>query len=35
VSGTLKDGRDILTIPIIVWAKGHVSVQTRDVVETV
>jgi len=31
--GKLPDGRDIKTIPIIVWAKGHVSVQTRDVVE--
>jgi hypothetical protein len=31
--GKLADGRDILTIPIVVWAKGHVSVQTRDVVE--
>jgi len=31
--GKLDDGRDIITIPIVVWAKGHVSVQTRDVVE--
>jgi hypothetical protein len=31
--GKLEDGRDIITIPIVVWAKGHVSVQTRDVVE--
>jgi hypothetical protein len=31
--GKLSDGRDIITIPIVVWAKGHVSVQTRDVVE--
>jgi hypothetical protein len=31
--GTLPDGREILSIPIVVWAKGHVSVQTRDVVE--
>lgn len=31
--GELDDGREILTIPIVVWAKGHVSVQTRDVVE--
>ena len=31
--GKLSDGRDIISIPIVVWAKGHVSVQTRDVVE--
>jgi hypothetical protein len=31
--GKLEDGRDIITVPIVVWAKGHVSVQTRDVVE--
>jgi hypothetical protein len=31
--GKLADGRDILAIPIVVWAKGHVSVQTREVVE--
>ncbi len=31
--GKLNDGRDIITIPIVVWAKGHVSIQTRDVVE--
>ena len=31
--GKLSDGRDIIAIPIVVWAKGHVSVQTRDVVE--
>ena len=34
ISGALEDGRDILSIPIVVWAKGHVSVQTREVVET-
>lgn len=34
VSGQMNDGRDILSIPIVVWAKGHVSVQTREVVET-
>ena len=33
VSGKMPDGRDILCIPIIVWAKGHVSIQTREVVE--
>jgi hypothetical protein len=32
--GTLADGREIIALPIVVWAKGHVSVQTRDVVET-
>jgi hypothetical protein len=32
-SGTVDDGRAIITIPIVVWAKGHVSLQTRDVVE--
>lgn len=31
--GKLADGRDIISIPIVVWAKGHVSMQTRDVVE--
>jgi hypothetical protein len=31
--GKLADGRDIIAIPIVVWAKGHVSVQTREVVE--
>jgi hypothetical protein len=34
VTGQLKDGRDILAIPIVVWAKGHVSVQTRELVES-
>lgn len=33
-AGKLRDGRDILAIPIVVWAKGHVSVQTREVVAT-
>jgi hypothetical protein len=33
-SGALPDGREIIAMPIVVWAKGHVSVQTRDVVET-
>ena len=28
----LPDGRDAVTIPIVVWAKGHVSVHARDVV---
>jgi hypothetical protein len=32
-AGALADGREIISIPIVVWAKGHVSVQTRDVVE--
>lgn len=32
-AGKLADGREIIAIPIVVWAKGHVSVQTRDVVE--
>jgi hypothetical protein len=32
-AGALSDGREIIAIPIVVWAKGHVSVQTRDVVE--
>ncbi|MGD0528371.1 MAG: hypothetical protein ABSE49_24760 [Polyangiaceae bacterium] len=31
--GKLPDGREIIAIPIVVWAKGHVSVQTREVVE--
>lgn len=31
--GNLADGREIIAIPIVVWAKGHVSVQSRDVVE--
>jgi hypothetical protein len=33
ITGTLKDGRDILAVPIVVWAKGHVSVQMRELVE--
>jgi hypothetical protein len=28
----LPDGREAVSIPIIVWAKGHVSVHARDVV---
>jgi hypothetical protein len=32
-SGTLADGREIIAMPVVVWAKGHVSVQTREVVE--
>jgi hypothetical protein len=28
----LPDGRDAVSIPIVVWAKGHVSVHARDVV---
>jgi hypothetical protein len=31
--GKVPDGRDIVSIPVIVWAKGHVSMQTREVVE--
>lgn len=31
--GKLADGREIIAIPIVVWAKGHVSVQTREIVE--
>jgi hypothetical protein len=31
--GKLSDGRPIISIPIVVWAKGHVSMQTREVVE--
>ncbi len=31
--GTLGDGRDIVAIPIVIWAKGHVSVQSREIVE--
>jgi hypothetical protein len=34
-SDELDDGREILSIPIVVWAKGHVSVQMRDVVHAV
>jgi hypothetical protein len=34
ISGVTGDGRDILSIPVIVWAKGHVSVQTRELVES-
>jgi len=33
-AGKMPDGRDIFAIPIVVWAKGHVSVQTREVVTT-
>jgi len=33
IAGATDDGRDILSIPVIVWAKGHVSVQTRELVE--
>jgi len=29
---TLPDGRDAVSIPIVVWAKGHLSVHSRDVV---
>jgi hypothetical protein len=29
---TLQDGRDAVSIPIVVWAKGHLSVHSRDVV---
>ena len=29
----LTDGREVLGVPIVTWAKGHVSVQTREVVE--
>jgi hypothetical protein len=29
----LMDGRTVTTLPIVVWAKGHVSVQSRDLVE--
>jgi hypothetical protein len=28
----LEDGREILGFPIVIWAKGHVSVQVREVV---
>ena len=31
--GSSPTGAEIIAIPIVVWAKGHVSVQTRDVVE--
>jgi hypothetical protein len=34
ISGATDDGRDILSVPVIVWAKGHVSVQTRELVES-
>jgi hypothetical protein len=34
ISGATEDGRDILSVPVIVWAKGHVSVQTRELVES-
>ncbi len=33
IAGATDDGRDILSIPVIVWAKGHVSIQTRELVE--
>jgi hypothetical protein len=33
ISGVTDDGRDILSVPVVVWAKGHVSVQTRELVE--
>jgi hypothetical protein len=32
-SGNLADGREIIAMPVVVWAKGHVSVQTSEVVE--
>ncbi len=31
----LEDGREVLSFPIVVWAKGHVSVQMREVVHAV
>ena len=31
----LDDGREVLAFPIVVWAKGHVSVQVRDLVHVV
>jgi len=34
ISGVTDDGRDVLSVPVIVWAKGHVSVQTRELVES-
>jgi hypothetical protein len=33
IAGATDDGRDILSVPVVVWAKGHVSVQTRELVE--
>jgi hypothetical protein len=29
----LKNGRTVTTLPIVVWAKGHISVQSRELVE--
>jgi hypothetical protein len=34
ISGATDDGRDVFSVPVIVWAKGHVSVQTRELVES-
>jgi hypothetical protein len=34
IAGSLGDGRDILSVPVVVWALGHVSVQTRELVES-
>ena len=31
--GRLDDGRAFTTLPIVVWAKGHLSVLSRDLVE--
>jgi hypothetical protein len=29
----LDNGRTVTTLPIVVWAKGHISVQSRELVE--
>jgi hypothetical protein len=29
----LESGRTVTTLPIVVWAKGHISVQSRELVE--
>jgi hypothetical protein len=32
-TGPLESGRQLVTLPIVVWAKGHLSVLSRDLVE--
>lgn len=31
-TGKAADGREVTAFPIVVWAKGHLSVQSRDIV---
>jgi hypothetical protein len=30
-TGKIADGREFCQLPVVIWAKGHVSVQSRDV----